>query len=61
MGSFQWLILRRWVPLAGWWIVVSALAWVIGLSGFAELHLAGLVVGIVTGIVFELLTRYKKR
>ncbi len=60
-GSFQWFILRQWVPLAGWWIVVSVLAWIIGLSGFAEPRLAGLVVGVVTGIVFELLTRYKKR
>lgn len=60
LGSFQWFILRKWVPLAGWWIVVNVLAWVIGLSGFTDPRLAGLVVGIVTGIILELLARYKK-
>jgi len=59
-GGFQWYILRRWVPIAHWWILVNILAWVIGLSGFTDSRLAGLVVGIVTGIVLELLARYKK-
>lgn len=61
MGSSQWLILRRWVPIAGWWIIVSLLAWVVGLSDFADPRLAGLVVGIITGLAIELLIRYTKR
>ncbi len=60
MGAFQWYILRRWVPIAHWWILVSMLAWIIGLSGFTDPRLTGLIVGIITGIVFELLARYKK-
>ena len=61
LGSFQWLLLNRWVPISQWWIVVNILAWIIGLSGFTDPRFAGLVVGIVTGIVLELLSRYSKR
>ncbi len=60
IGGFQWFSLRRWVPIAHWWILVSALAWIIGLSGFSDQRLTGLIVGIITGIVFELLARHKK-
>ncbi|MBC8507925.1 MAG: hypothetical protein ISR58_03045 [Anaerolineales bacterium] len=59
-GGFQWYSLRRWVPIAHWWILVSTLAWIIGLSGFTDQRLTGMIVGIITGIVFELLARHKK-
>lgn len=59
-SSFQWYILRQWVPMAGWWVIVNPLAWVIALSDFTDPRLAGLVVGIITGLSLELLIRYKK-
>ncbi len=59
-GGFQWYILRRWVPIAHWWILVSILAWIVGLSGITDQRLTGLIVGIITGIAFELLARYKR-
>jgi hypothetical protein len=61
LGLFQWIILNQWVPISQWWIVVNILAWVIGLSGFTDPRFAGLVVGIVTGIALELLSRYSKK
>ena len=60
MGTAQWLILRRWVHQAGWWIVVSTLGWAAGLSGFVGPFLVGAVVGAVTGIAMELLVRYPR-
>jgi hypothetical protein len=58
MGTLQWLVLRRQLHQAGWWIVVSGLAWTIALTGFTGQLLAGAVVGAVTGIALELLLRY---
>ena len=31
LGVPQWLVLRRHLPKAGWWIVANALAWMIGM------------------------------
>lgn len=59
-SGFQWYILRQWVPMAGWWVVISTLAWVVALSDFTDPRMAGLVVGIITGIGLELLARYNK-
>ncbi len=58
MGLAQWLILRHWLPRAGWWVIISALGWSIGLSTITTSPYTGLTVGIVTGIGFELLNRY---
>ncbi|MFA9402478.1 MAG: hypothetical protein ACERKY_05375 [Anaerolineales bacterium] len=30
VGTFQWLVLQKHVPLAGFWIVASAIGWVAG-------------------------------
>ena len=30
IGTAQWLVLRGWVPLAGWWITVNALGGMLG-------------------------------
>ena len=27
-GLFQWLLLRRWVRRAGWWLLASGLSWI---------------------------------
>ena len=58
MGTLQWLVLRRLLHQAGWWIVVSPLGWAVGLSGFTGQLLVGAVAGAVTGIALELLLRY---
>lgn len=30
VGVAQWLVLRRYLPYAGWWILVSAFGWILG-------------------------------
>jgi hypothetical protein len=60
-GLVQWMILRRWIPKAGWWIITSALGWAVGLAGFVSSPLVGAVVGAVTGIAFELLIRFNNK
>jgi hypothetical protein len=34
LGVAQWLVLRRGLPRAGWWVPATALAWLAGLAGF---------------------------
>jgi hypothetical protein len=58
MGTLQWLVLRRTLRQAGWWIVVSALGWTVALTGLTGQLVVGAVVGAVTGIALELLLRY---
>jgi len=58
MGTLQWLVLRRQLRQAGWWIVVSSLGWTVALTGLTGELLVGAVVGAVTGIALELLLRY---
>jgi hypothetical protein len=58
MGTLQWLVLRRQLRQAGWWIVISSLGWTVALTGLAGQVLVGAVVGAVTGIALELLLRY---
>jgi hypothetical protein len=60
VGSLQWLVLRREVRRAGWWLVVSPLAWTAGLSGLLGMLLVGTAVGVITGIALELLLRYPR-
>jgi hypothetical protein len=26
-GTIQWIILRRWFPRAGWWVLISSVSW----------------------------------
>ncbi len=67
-GTAQWILVRREVHWAGWWIAVSALAWATGLSlapasGSAVLPrivLAGVMPSVMTGITLELLLQFPK-
>jgi hypothetical protein len=61
VGSSQWLVLRREVHLAGWWIIISALAWATGLGLFPGILTSGVMPGAMTGIAIELLLRYPKQ
>jgi len=60
VGSAQWIVLRTEVHLAGWWIIISALAWATGLGLFPGILTSGVLPGAMTGIAIELLLRYPK-
>jgi hypothetical protein len=40
-GTLQWVVLRRWVPRAGWWVLASSISWVAAESAYLELTRAG--------------------
>ncbi len=54
-GGLQWLLLRRWVARAGWWVLGSALGWALGLGLAVAVGrtlgwmVAGAVGGAITG------------
>jgi hypothetical protein len=58
LGVGQWFVLRRSFGQAGWWIVVSALAWTVGQT--LGIFLVGALVGAVTGVAFVLLPRRRR-
>jgi hypothetical protein len=63
MGSAQWLVLRRFIRSAGWWVIVNGLGWMaaLGLGAaiingaglIGALLLSGLTGGVITGIVMQ--------
>jgi hypothetical protein len=55
VGLAQWLILRREVRWAGWWIVISAIAWITGLTLVPGILASGAMVGAISGIALSLL------
>lgn len=67
-GIMQWILLRRQVRWAGWWIAVSALAWATGLSvapsselvALPRIVLSGVMPSVMTGITLGLLLQYPK-
>ena len=59
-GTAQWLVLRNELHWAGWWIVISVVAWTTGMSLLPGVLLTGVMAGLVTGIALELLLRYPK-
>lgn len=58
LGVGQWLVLRHTSRQAGWWILVSALAWTVGQT--LGVFLVGAVVGAVTGFALVLLPRHHR-
>jgi hypothetical protein len=60
VGLAQWLILRREVYWAGWWIVISTMAWITGLTLVPGLLATGAMAGALTGVAMSLLLRYPK-
>lgn len=58
LGLAQWLVLRRWVHRAGWWIIVSAVGWSAGPVLGASL--VGAVAGATTGVALEMFQRYAR-
>jgi hypothetical protein len=55
VGLGQWLILRHEVRWAGWWIVVSTMAWVTGLTLLPGALSTGALSGAMTGAALALL------
>lgn len=71
-GIFQWLILRRKVSKAGWWVLASTLGWGLGVTvarafpwgidnyGIGPLAVTAAVLGAITGGVLVWLLRQPK-
>ena len=62
-GALQWLVLRRQVARAGWWVLASTVGWVVGglVSGITDAAVGwavlGAVYGAITGAVLVWLLR----
>jgi hypothetical protein len=73
VGTLQWLVLRRWVPSAGWWVLVSSLSWVaaeyayLKLTRASDVHLllgaavSGALSGAITGLTLVGLMRKTRK
>jgi hypothetical protein len=59
-GTAQWLILRREVYLAGWWIVINIVAWTTALALLPGILLTGVIASVITSIAIGLLLRFPK-
>ena len=59
-GVAQWIILRREVHWAGWWIVFSMMGWITGLHLLSGIFLTGIMAGTLTGLCLEILLRNPK-
>ena len=65
VGTAQWLLLRKQVRWAGWWIAASAVAWATGLSLAPALDspvlprivISAVLPSLITGTTLELLLR----
>jgi hypothetical protein len=58
LGVVQWLILRRELEWAGWWMPISILAWTTGLTFMPGLLTSGALPGALTGLTLVILFRY---
>jgi hypothetical protein len=37
VGTLQWVVLRRWVSRAGWWVLASSISWVVAEYAYLKL------------------------
>ncbi|MGB7875660.1 MAG: hypothetical protein WBL25_14850 [Anaerolineales bacterium] len=58
IGIVQWFLLRKEVDWAGWWLIVSIMAWTTGLTLVPGLLTSGALPGALTGLVLVILFRY---
>ena len=57
-GILQWILLRREIDWAGWWIIISVLAWTTGLTLVPGLLTSGSLPGALTGLALVILFRF---
>jgi hypothetical protein len=60
VGLGQWFILRRQVRWAGWWVVISTIAWITGLLLVPGALSTGALSGALSGLALVLLFRAPK-
>jgi len=60
IGLAQWFLLRREFSWAGWWIIISILAWSTGLTTVPGLLTSGALPGTLTGLTLVILFRYSR-
>jgi hypothetical protein len=58
IGLVQWFLLRKEVDWAGWWIIISILAWTTGLTLVPGLLTSGTLPGALTGLTLVILFRF---
>jgi hypothetical protein len=59
-GTAQWLVLRREVHWAGWWILINIVAWTTGMALLPGVLLTGIVAGLITATAMTLLLIHPK-
>jgi len=60
-GITQWLILKNEFDWAGWWVVISLLAWTTGLLIMPGLLTSGALPGALTGLALVILFRFSSK
>ena len=61
LGVVQWFILKQEFELAGWWIVISIIAWTTGLVIMPGPLTSGALPGALTGITLVLFFRFSRK
>jgi len=61
VGIAQWFLLRKEVDWAGWWIIISILAWTTGLILMPGLLSSGALPGALTGLSLVILFRFSDK
>ena len=61
VGVMQWLLLRKEVHWAGWWILISILAWTTGLTFMPGALTSGSLPGALTGLTLVILFRFSSK
>ena len=61
VGIAQWFLLRKEVDWAGWWIILSILAWTTGLTLVPGLLSSGALPGALTGLALIILFRFSDK
>jgi len=61
VGIPQWTILKEEVAWAGWWIIISALAWTTGLLIMPGLFTSGALPGALTGLALVILFKFSSK
>ena len=61
LGLLQWLVLRRQVARAGWWVLAGTVAWIVGgpVGGFVGWAALGAVYGVITATMLLWLLRQR--